>query len=314
MKRYLITLALLIAFCVTVSVIADWPSAMIDDDTNSGVVIQQPHRLLHEGRRFNFSHVETLTAVAVKQATTCIPANIETGDTFTIVIGTASASYTALTPTVQAVVEGLVDIIAVGPDKDKPEFTDITWTEDNAEILATSDTTGRAFEVILTTTNVEGGTDNQTFVATTDGTGNSVINVPNALEYLITPSSLFDVHLIFSVGGTHDTTVTLYRDEGRTSGIAVVPYNRSGKSKYDETNTAIITSYPVGTTSGTAIANHAFGISTGIGASTIVSGGDRDSDEWILEVGGSYMLRVVTGSNSNVIDVELDWYEVNKDR
>lgn len=102
---------------------------------------------------------------AVTQVETYTPANVEIGDIFTLTATsedgttTKAISYTAGAATVKDVVEGLTAAWNASLD---PLCTGITATEDDSVLTLTADSAGVPFYVAPSTTNVGGGTNNQT--------------------------------------------------------------------------------------------------------------------------------------------------------
>lgn len=98
-------------------------------------------------------------APAVAQVNHFTPASVGAGNTFTITINGKAITYTAAAGAVQDVCDGLTPLLQASL---YPEFQEVTWTEDNAKIIGTSNTPGRPFTA---TSSASGGT--ATFVKST---------------------------------------------------------------------------------------------------------------------------------------------------
>ena len=103
-------------------------------------------------------------AAAVAQVTTLTPANVEVGDTFTVTINNKSITVTA-TDTTVANVTGLM--AAAWNASTVPEFAEVTAEDSTTHVTLTADTPGVPFTVAATEADSGGGTDNQTFTAST---------------------------------------------------------------------------------------------------------------------------------------------------
>jgi|GEM_PF-4762594 len=92
----------------------------------------------------------TAGVLPVAQVSTITPANIETGDTFTVIINGTTISYTAAFNTVAVVTAGLTAAINASS-----QSTNVTATDQSTRIDVTSDAAGTAFTIA-------GGTANRT--------------------------------------------------------------------------------------------------------------------------------------------------------
>ena len=125
-------------------------------------------------------------------------------------------------------------------------------------------------------------------------------------EYLITTADTARrLHFTFSVDGKYITSVDLFKGTGKTAGTPITPINND----HDSTNAsgATWTHTPTGTGDGTNVFTQAFG--DGTNPLQASGGAINQNDEMILSRNTKYLLRITSGTNSNVVNTHLRWYE-----
>jgi len=145
-----------------------------------------------------------------------------------------------------------------------------------------------------------------TFVAYDEDLDNA-----ETIEYLLTaPASPKEIHMVVNVSGAATTLYQLFETSTRTTtDTASTAYNNNRNS----TDTATLVIQTHSTTDGadgTQIDASSFGLDTGVGASSIVTGGsERSSQEWILKFATKYLLKVTSNADNNNVTIRLSWYE-----
>jgi len=131
----------------------------------------------------------------------------------------------------------------------------------------------------------------------------------NTIDILITvPNTTLWPHLVFSVDGALQTLVQLFETCTHTAGAAKTAYNNNRNSA--TANTTLLNASNDDAADGNAILQSMFGVSTGSGINSIVSGGgSRGDNEHVLKQNTKYLLRVTSYADNNVVSVKLSWYE-----
>ena len=116
-----------------------------------------------------------------------------------------------------------------------------------------------------------------------------------------TPDTDEEQHLTFEVVGTQNTTLDVYK--GSTSiegGSSVTPINNNGRSS--NTSNVTVLKDPASITDGNLI----FSQSSGANKSVGIIARDR---EVVLDRDSTYLFRLTSGGNSNIINWNAEWYE-----
>lgn len=136
-------------------------------------------------------------------------------------------------------------------------------------------------------------------------TYNASTNAAATLDrYIITPNTTRWAHVFWDVIGQGLTTISLYEGASGTYN-AVTAYNRNRNSA--RVNTTVIGNPSGAVTAGTLIWTWQSG-TTGPGPARS-SGATRETGELVLKQNTQYLLRCTSGVNSNIISVDLVWYE-----
>ena len=126
-------------------------------------------------------------------------------------------------------------------------------------------------------------------------------------DYLIeTANSSKWAHMLFTLDGSAITQFQLYGDTDK-SGTTLQNVGNSNRNSTAQARTLIYKGTSGGTTDGTLLYQYKGGSATGVssrgGAAT------RNDDEIILKQNAKYILRVTSGTNNNLTNVNLSWYE-----
>lgn len=125
-------------------------------------------------------------------------------------------------------------------------------------------------------------------------------------SYVLTaPSTTKQAHLSVAAQGFFGFTYDLYKGGDRTAGAAVTAVNRNGNSD-TAAGLSISKAGTVGTTDGTKIDTRVAGAAAVAGALAI---GSRTDDEWVLDQGVQYVLKLTSAAAANSVSVQLGWYE-----
>jgi len=123
-------------------------------------------------------------------------------------------------------------------------------------------------------------------------------------RYIITPNTTRWAHVFWDVVGQGLTTISLYEGASGTYD-AVTAYNRNRNSA--RVNTTVIGNPSGAVTAGTLIWTWQSG-TTGPGPARS-TGATRETGELVLKQNTQYLFRCTSGVNSNIISVDLTWYE-----
>ena len=124
--------------------------------------------------------------------------------------------------------------------------------------------------------------------------------IPSITTSLTTQAWLYEATTLQHVVANAITPVNRDRNSSNTSGMTVchTPLGNSSSSSGDAVEVILAT--------------QAWG-TPGKGTSPGFGGSARGSAEWILKQNTAYLLEVISAAASNIVSIELDWYEhVNK--
>ena len=169
------------------------------------------------------------TAKAVPQLNTITPGSVDIGDTFTVTINLKAITFTATAATVANVTAGLVALLEAS---DEPEFSEVTWTDNTTNILATGPADGTPF---TQTSSSSGGTLSTTTTTTPTGP-NWVSNaanwsenaVPAAADNIVIDNT--DVSLLYGTLSNAPTSITV--GMAFTGAIGLPARNPNGYAEY----------------------------------------------------------------------------------
>lgn len=143
-------------------------------------------------------------------------------------------------------------------------------------------------------------------------TDKSIVNDGNNREiYILTPSGGTLSHFVFDIKSIYETEVKFFEESTRTyvAGNALTPINRNRTSL--NTSGLTICHTPVSGANGTLLLNEHWGVDSAPGKQGGGIGGEGTGgrDEFILKPSTVYLIKVISGTNSNRISIILDWYE-----
>jgi len=125
-------------------------------------------------------------------------------------------------------------------------------------------------------------------------------------DYLITaPDTAKWSHLGFEFDGTAITSLVLYEGADR-DGTALQVIVNNNRNSATAATTTVYKGTSGGTTDGTAIYRHAGGTATSAERNGINEGSGQ---EIILKQNTKYLLRITSGTNGNLTNLRLEWYE-----
>ena len=125
-------------------------------------------------------------------------------------------------------------------------------------------------------------------------------------DYLITvPDTTRWPHMLFVLDGSAVTQFELYEGADRNGSVAQTVGN-SNRNSLTTATTTVHKGTAGGTTDGTLIHIYKGGSTTGGSRS---AAGTRNDEEIILKQNTKYILRVTSGTNGNLTNVRLSWYE-----
>jgi hypothetical protein len=132
------------------------------------------------------------------------------------------------------------------------------------------------------------------------------LNDTQTQDYVITtPNTTTWAHMLFDLDGSAITQFQLFESTTRTGTTDVA----SGNNNRNSTDTATVTIYKGASTDGadgTQLHIYKGGASS---QQSRQATGARNDTEIILKQNTSYLLRVTSGTNSNLTNIRLEWYE-----
>jgi len=128
--------------------------------------------------------------------------------------------------------------------------------------------------------------------------------------YLITtPNTTKWAHIIMQITGSAITTVDIYEGADRTGTTAQTVFN-SNRNSLTAATTTVHKDVSGGTTDGTLMWTRSSGAATQQSRTGMEAG--RNAEK-ILKQATKYLIRITSGTASNLTNIQLDWYEhVNK--
>jgi hypothetical protein len=124
--------------------------------------------------------------------------------------------------------------------------------------------------------------------------------------YLITtPNTTKWAHIMFDLDGSAITQWQLYEDSDR-NGTTLQTIGNSNRNSLTAATVTIHKGISGGTTDGTLIHLHKGGSATNQSRN---STGSRNDEEIILKQNTKYLLRTTSGTDDNLTNIRLEWYE-----
>lgn len=128
-----------------------------------------------------------------------------------------------------------------------------------------------------------------------------------SIDWLITsPAAPVTTHLVFQADGIAVTSVFFYEGSDKTGTAAQTVFN-SNRASLNTALTTVHKGVSGGTTDGTLLFSYASGAATG-GIVRSPSAAGREF-EFILQPATKYLLRITSGTASNLTNLFLRWYE-----
>jgi hypothetical protein len=132
------------------------------------------------------------------------------------------------------------------------------------------------------------------------------------LNYVVTTSSKLS-HMLFNVIVNAGVIIRVRENPTITSfGIALTTINRHRSSGLTPVTT-VFQSGVITSGTGTLLDTEAVGAGGGLGATTFVGGGttaqDRNENEWVLKISGSYLLQTFTLVSGANVTSQFRWYD-----
>ena len=125
-------------------------------------------------------------------------------------------------------------------------------------------------------------------------------------DYLITtPNTTKWAHLIFSASGSAVTQVQIYEGSNKTGTTPQTVFN-SNRNSLTEATVTVHKGTSGGSTDGTLIWQRKSGAATQQSRSGMES--SRNAEK-ILKQNTKYIIRITSGTDGNLTNIQLDWYE-----
>ena len=120
------------------------------------------------------------------------------------------------------------------------------------------------------------------------------------------PAGLSRIHMIPGASSSGAGTLTFNEAATTSGGSAYTSWNRDRNSL--NTTTAVIVTGGTVSNAGTVMPGYPILLGGGIGVNAY--GGDaRGNQEWMLKAGSKYLFQFTSGTNGNVVTLDLDFYE-----
>lgn len=127
-----------------------------------------------------------------------------------------------------------------------------------------------------------------------------------SVDFLITtPNTAKEAHIIFIVDGTAITQFYLYEGSDK-NGVAAQTVFNSDRNSLTANTTTVHKGLAGGTTDGTLLWTNRSGYAAG---ATRIGAESRNDEEIILKQNTKYILRAASGTNGNLINIKMDFYE-----
>jgi hypothetical protein len=137
-------------------------------------------------------------------------------------------------------------------------------------------------------------------------TDSVALNSSEAQVYLITtPNSTKYAHMLFDLDGSAITQFDLYEDSDRV-GTTLQTVGNNNRNSSTAATVTIHKGITGGSTDGRLIHTYKGGGASAQARSASIV---RNDEELILKRNTKYLLRLTSGTNSNLTNVRLEWYE-----
>lgn len=134
---------------------------------------------------------------------------------------------------------------------------------------------------------------------------NTLADTATVVYLITTPNTTAWAHMVFSITGSAITTVDIYEGADRNGTTAQTVYN-SNRNSLTAATTTIHKAISGGTTDGTLIWTRMSGSATQQSRSGMEM---TRGAEKILKQATKYLIRITSGTASNLTNIQLDWYE-----
>ena len=131
----------------------------------------------------------------------------------------------------------------------------------------------------------------------------------NADFAVITPNTAKWLHMTFEISGTSQTEIYIYEGSSITGGTATTPLNNDRNSL--TSSVATIAKNPTVNTLGTLIFSQSKGIAGANKNAADDEGLTRREREIILKQNTTYIFRITSRDNGNIVSYCGEWYEVS---
>lgn len=137
------------------------------------------------------------------------------------------------------------------------------------------------------------------------------LDTSDTLEFVVdTPNDGTKIHITWSLQGTKDTTVAIYEDASYTGGTGTVATPRNNNRNYSDSSAANIRVDPTGISvvGATLIGSARVGTSGSVFTANIIGAVTRD-DKLILKENTTYLIRITSNADDNVVTYQPSWWE-----
>ena len=137
-------------------------------------------------------------------------------------------------------------------------------------------------------------------------TGSDTLASAGTVVYLITtPNTTKWAHMVMQVTGSAITQVDVYEGADRTGTTAQTVWN-SNRNSATTATTTVHKAVSAGTTDGTLMWTRKSGSATQQSRTGLEA--SRGAEK-ILKQNTKYLIRITSGTNDNLTNIQLDWYE-----
>lgn len=134
---------------------------------------------------------------------------------------------------------------------------------------------------------------------------NTLASAGTVVYLITTPNTTKWAHLTFSITGSAITTVDIYEGADRTGTTLQTTFN-SDRNSLTAATTTIHKAVSAGATDGTLMWTRMSGSATQQSRSGMET---ARGAEKILKQATKYLIRITSGTNDNLTNIQLDWYE-----
>jgi len=132
------------------------------------------------------------------------------------------------------------------------------------------------------------------------------LNNGQSLILALTTPSTKKIHFVYEVSSTAETTIEFYEGADISGGTTVTPINNNRNSNI--TSSVTVVKNPTVNSYGEKIGEIKYG-STGTPVIPDVGGGFSRDNEVILKTNTTYIVKITSGTDGNIINYIGSWYE-----